>query len=69
MKEIVKIVINKEIEKEVKITKNDESGKEIIVLEKVKEQVPHNYILAKPSFSLKQESTLYYENDRGGYVF
>jgi len=62
MKSIVKIVLNKQIEKEVKVTKKDEAGTDIVVLEKVIEKVPQNYILAKPSFSLKQDSTLYYES-------
>ncbi len=61
MKSICKIVINKSADKEVAVSKKNEAGVEIKVLEKVVEVVPHNYILAKPTFSLKQESTLYYE--------
>ncbi len=61
MKSICKIVVNKLIEKEIKVSKKDDAGAEITVLEKVTELVPQNYILAKPTFSLKQESTLYYE--------
>lgn len=62
MKEIVRITVNKEVTTEKPVLKKDESGAEIKVLEKVTEKVPQNYILAKPSFSLKQESTLYYES-------
>src|SRR5258706_6119781 len=61
MKSIVKIILNKSTEKEIKVIKKDEAGADITVLEKVTESVPQNYILAKPSFTLKQDSTLYYE--------
>ena len=62
MKSIVKLSVLKEVTKDIQVAKQDEAGKDIIVLEKVTEKVPVNYILAKPSFSLKQESTLYYES-------
>lgn len=62
MKSIVKIIINKNLEKEIKVTKKDESGADIIALEKVIEKVPQIYLLAKPSISLQQDSILYYES-------
>jgi hypothetical protein len=62
MKHIVKFSVLKEISKDVQVIKQDADGKDITVLEKATEKVPYNYILSKPSFSLKQESTLYYES-------
>ncbi len=62
MKEIYRFILSKEVEKEeTQIQKNDKN-EDIKVLVKVKTQVPYNYFLAKPSFSLKQESNLYYES-------
>lgn len=44
------------------VEKTDAEGKSIRVVEKVNKPITETYFIAKPSFSIKQESNLYYES-------
>jgi hypothetical protein len=62
MKKIYSFNLSKDNFVEEPVLKKDESGAEIKVLEKVNKPIVKTYFFAKPSFSIKQESNLYYES-------
>jgi hypothetical protein len=62
MKEIYRFELLKEVEKEEPQIQKNDKGEDIKVLVKVKSYSPLTYFIARPSFSLKQESNLYYES-------
>lgn len=62
MKKIYEFSVSKDNFVEKPVIRKDESGVEIKVLEKINEPIISKYFLAKPSFSIKQESNLYYES-------
>ncbi len=62
MKKIYSFSINKDNFVDEIVTKVDADGKESKIVEKINKPTAKTYFIAKPSFTLKQESNLYYES-------
>ncbi len=60
MKTLYQFEIKKQIEVEEPVTKTDAEGKEIKVLEKIKKDEPHKFLIKKPSRNLFDDADLFY---------
>ncbi len=60
MNTIYKFKLEQEVEVEESVTKKDTEGKEFKVLEKVKKNVPKNFVLKRPTRGLYDEAEVFY---------
>lgn len=60
MKKLWNFVLHKEQDVEEQETTTNDKGEEVVTKKKVKQLVPHNYFIAKPTRVLSDDASLYY---------